>query len=389
MPPDSITDYRAFQGVLEQLFAQVQATRRQVERGEAITPSWEIWCAPAGTGLFCWLPPWTPDTLIRAVAAKLQAAYPGSRVLRVKDPLRQILATARKTATDPGTDLTVGLCEFRLRAPAEYPLRDPAGFTTDPLVALVTALGGDAVGVHAPVRLVGVQLITCGYNGAWRDQVAGRLAALRALEATTKKALLPATHEAEKLALARQADQVGYDTVVRAVVVGGPAAEEAVRARLGLMVHEFRQYDAPTSGMVQGLDAGPVQLGVLHARQPLPTVALVARDRYPAPFGPLGRPLAVVGSRELAMLWHPPTRAQAQLAGAAWWQRFQVAPAPVSAQLTPAPPTAASPLPLGIAIRDLDPPDAPPVVELDAGGAQPGRAIPLQRPGAGSVCPTL
>ena len=359
LPPDSTTDYRAFQSILEQLFAPLQATRRQVEEGEAITPSWEIWCRPAGVGLFCWLPAWTPDPLVQALAAKLRAGYPGARVLRVSDPLRQTLATGWKTAAQPGTDLIVGLSEFRLRAPAEYPLRDPGSFSGDPLGALVTALGGESMGATSPLRLVGIQFVTCAYNGAWRDQVAGRIAALRALEGTTKKNLLPASHAAEKLALARQADQLGYDTLVRAVVVGGPASEAEVRARLGLLAHEFRQYDAPAGGVVQGWESGPIQVGQIRARQPLPTVAVTARDRWVAPLGPLGRPLAVLGSSELAMLFHPPTRTLARQPGLACWQRTQIFAAPAGV-LVPLGSGAADWMVTGQVPQDLRPPGTDP-----------------------------
>ncbi len=356
VPPDSTTPPTAFRDVLEKVFALVQADEVAVQRGEAVTPAWEIWSTPAGTALYCWLPAATPVATVQALAELIRAAYPGARVLRVDDPLRGMLAPAGQA----GPAAQVGSLTFRLRAPASYPIRAEDAFQADPLTALLAAVRADPL-----TPLVGVSFLTTGYTGTHRTQVSQQLAALRAREVAIKtKKALPTTHAEDVLALQGQLDAYGFDMLIRVVVVStaSPEATRSVETRLANLERTFQQYDRQTGSRPQGLMRDERrQTAVPGGTAPTRLDAIAPeRDRWVRPLPPFGRALQILNAGELATLFHLPTRAQSRLPGLICWQRAQMFEAPAPCRIRPTTPPGTW-LATGIAKIDLPPPGAEPV----------------------------
>lgn len=174
------------------------------------------------------------------------------------------------------------------------------------------------------------------YTGAWRSNVQGQLATLKAKEVAVKKrAQLPGTHKEDLADLERKLDQYGFDILVRVGVVtrdGSQAAQQAVQSRLQAVARALNQYDRAGGSMTQGFIPDAKKPIVVPLDGPPPARTATAApllDRHPRPLSPLGRPLDILNAGELATLWHLPTRALADQPGLTCWQRARQFPAPV------------------------------------------------------------
>lgn len=135
LPPDSTTPAAACRDLHEHLFLQLQTDLNGTQGGQAITPAWEIWSGPRGTGFYCWLPAHTTPDQVSIIRQMILATYPRSRVRKVADPVRAQVAPPLDPKTLPPAGL-LGIQTFKLRAPAHIPIRDGEQFQTDPLAQL-------------------------------------------------------------------------------------------------------------------------------------------------------------------------------------------------------------------------------------------------------------
>ena len=182
---------------------------------------------------------------------QLSGMVPGTSVRPLTDSAGQPGDDLAQAVATPGA--AVGWVDLVMAHGVEYPLLDLTRFDADPLGALAAAL------TPAPeLHYCGYELLVRAVEPRWQDGVRAQVARIQAQ-------LAPADLAAHD-ALLQNAERVGYDVVVRGVVVARTPA--AARARLATMRESLAPFDRTTRGRTQRLVVPPLDrlAGAAHGR---------------------------------------------------------------------------------------------------------------------------